>query len=62
MVEERIEKREILSPSHGPVAKMMGRNFVDTIDIMHLILSLLREKILAKVHMYHQIRELLLNR
>ena len=40
----------------------MGRNFVDTIDILHLILSLLREKVLKKVHVYHQIRELLLNR
>ena len=55
MVEERIEKKEIPSPSHGPVAKMMARNFVDTIDIMHLILSLLREKILAEVHVYRRV-------
>ena len=39
-----------------------GTKFVDTIDIIHLILSILREKILAKVHTYHQIRKLLLNR
>lgn len=36
-MEERIEKREIPCPSHGPVAKMMGRNFVDKIDISYLI-------------------------
>ena len=52
MVDERIEKKEIPSPSHGPVAKMMGRNFVDTIDITSYLISI-EKKILATMQSTH---------